>query len=99
MLEERVAALEGVTAALAVASGHAAEFLTFHTLLQPGDEFIAANKLYGWVDQPVQPLLQKLRLECAVCRCGKPADFERLLSPRTKAIFIESIATIPAGHH
>ena len=47
VLEERVAALEGGTAALAVASGHAAEFLVFHTLLQPGDEFIAAKKLSG----------------------------------------------------
>src|ERR1700734_224719 len=47
VLEERVAALEGGTAALAVASGHAAEFLVFHTLLQPGDEFVSANKLYG----------------------------------------------------
>src|SRR6201996_8095420 len=43
VLEERVAALEGGTAALAVASGHAAEFITFHTLMQPGDEMIAAN--------------------------------------------------------
>ncbi len=47
VLEERVAALEGGTAALAVASGHAAEHLVFHTLLEPGDEFIAAKKLYG----------------------------------------------------
>ena len=47
VLEERVAALEGGTAALAVASGHAAEFITFHTLMQPGDELIAATKLYG----------------------------------------------------
>ncbi|MFT7754942.1 UNVERIFIED_CONTAM: PLP-dependent transferase, partial [Salmonella enterica subsp. enterica serovar Enteritidis] len=47
VLEERVAALEGGTAALAVASGHAAQFLVFHTLMQPGDNFIASRKLYG----------------------------------------------------
>ena len=47
VLEERVAALEGGTAALAVASGHAAQVLVFHTLLEPGDEFIAARQLYG----------------------------------------------------
>ena len=47
VLEERVAALEGGTAALAVASGHAAEHLSFHTLLEPGDEFVASKKLYG----------------------------------------------------
>ena len=47
VLEERVAALEGGTAGLAVASGHAAQVLVFHTLLEPGDEFIAARQLYG----------------------------------------------------
>ncbi|MFM9862368.1 MAG: PLP-dependent transferase, partial [Micropepsaceae bacterium] len=47
VLEERVAALEGGTAALATASGHAAQLLVFQTLMQPGDEFIAAKQLYG----------------------------------------------------
>jgi O-acetylhomoserine (thiol)-lyase len=47
VLEERVAALEGGTAALAVASGHAAQLLVFHTIMSPGDNFIAANRLYG----------------------------------------------------
>src|SRR5450759_4944297 len=47
VLEERVAALEGGTAALSVASGHAAQVVAFHTLLKPGDEFIASKKLYG----------------------------------------------------
>ena len=47
VLEERVAALEGGTAAVAVASGHAAQVLAFHALLQPGDEFVAAQALYG----------------------------------------------------
>ncbi len=47
VLEERVATLEGGTAALAVASGHAAQHLVFHTLMEVGDEFIAAKQLYG----------------------------------------------------
>src|SRR5512138_1898998 len=47
VLEQRVAALEGGTAALAVASGHAAQALVFHTLMQPGDEFVAGQQLYG----------------------------------------------------
>ena len=47
VLEERVTALEGGSAALATASGHAAEFLTFHTLMEAGDNFIAARQLYG----------------------------------------------------
>jgi hypothetical protein len=47
VLESKIAALEGGTAALAVASGHAAQFIAFHTLMRPGDEFIAARQLYG----------------------------------------------------
>src|ERR1700732_601723 len=47
VLEERVAALEGGTAALAVASGHAAQVVALQQLLMPSDEFIAARKLYG----------------------------------------------------
>jgi len=47
VLEERVAALEGGTAGLAVASGHAAQVLVMHVLMKPGDEFVAAKKLYG----------------------------------------------------
>src|SRR5881396_128829 len=47
VLEQRVAALEGGTAALAVASGHAAQVIVFQQLLMPGDEIIAARKLYG----------------------------------------------------
>src|SRR5205823_12804914 len=47
VLESKVAALEGGTAALATASGHGAQLLVFHTLMQPGDEFVAARQLYG----------------------------------------------------
>src|ERR1700730_16522710 len=47
VLEERVAALEGVTAALSVSAGHAAQVVAIHVLMQPGDEFIAARQLYG----------------------------------------------------
>jgi O-acetylhomoserine (thiol)-lyase len=46
-LEGKVTALEGGTASLAVASGHAAQLLAFHTIMQPGDEFVAARQLYG----------------------------------------------------
>src|SRR5256884_8078605 len=47
VLEERVAALEGGTAGLAVASGHAAQVVALHCLMTPGDELVAAKKLYG----------------------------------------------------
>ncbi|MCH8858563.1 MAG: PLP-dependent transferase [Proteobacteria bacterium] len=47
VLEERIAALEGGTAGLAAASGHGAQLLIFHILMEPGAEFVSARQLYG----------------------------------------------------
>ena len=97
VLEERIAALEGGTAALAVASGHAAQLIVFHTLMQPGDDFIASKPALRRLDQPVQPLLQELRLAREVGRLRRPRRPSRRRSRRkTRAIFIESIAN-PGG--
>jgi O-acetylhomoserine (thiol)-lyase len=96
VLEERVAALEGGTAALALASGHAAEFLTFHALLQPGDEFIAARQLYGGSVNQFGNSYKSFGWNVVWADADDPASFERALSPKTKAIFIESIAN-PGG--
>jgi O-acetylhomoserine (thiol)-lyase len=63
VLEERVAALEGGTAALAVASGHAAQVLVFHTLMEPGDEFIASRRSSMAARSTSSTTLQELRLE------------------------------------
>ena len=96
VLEERVAALEGGTAALGVASGHAAEFLTFHCLLQPGDEFIAAKKLYGGSINQFNNAYKNFGWNVVWADSDDPASFEAALTERTKAIFIESIAN-PGG--
>lgn len=96
VLEERVAALEGGTAALAVASGHAAEFLTFHSLLQPGDEFIAARKLYGGSINQFNHSYKSFGWNVVWADSDDPSSFEKALSPKTKAIFVESIAN-PGG--
>jgi O-acetylhomoserine (thiol)-lyase len=96
VLEERVAALEGGTGALAVASGHAAEFLTMHALLQPGDEFISARKLYGGSINQFNHSYKNFNWNVVWAETDEPSTFEKALSPRTKAIFIESIAN-PGG--
>jgi O-acetylhomoserine (thiol)-lyase len=96
VLEERVAALEGGTAALAVASGHAAEFLTFHALMQPGDEFIAAKKLYGGSINQFNHAYKNFGWNVVWADSDEPASFEAAITPRTKAIFVESIAN-PGG--
>ncbi len=96
VLEERVAALEGGTAALAVASGHAAEFLVFHTLLQPGDEFIAAKKLYGGSINQFNHAYKNFGWNVVWADSDDPSSFEAAITPKTKAIFVESIAN-PGG--
>lgn len=96
VLEERVAALEGGTAALAVASGHAAQLLTFQTLLAPGDEFIAGNKLYGGSINQFNHAFKSFGWNVVWADTDDIASFERAVSPRTKAIFVESIAN-PGG--
>ena len=96
VLEGRVAALEGGTAALAVASGHAAEFLIFHTLLQPGDEFIASKKLYGGSINQFNHSYKNFDWRVKWADPDDLSTFEAAISPKTKAIFIESIAN-PGG--
>ena len=96
VLEGRVAALEGGTAALAVASGHAAQLLVFHTLLEPGDEFVAGRQLYGGSVNQFNHAFKKFDWHVAWADATDPASFERAITPKTRAIFCESIAN-PGG--
>ncbi len=96
VLEQRVAALEGGTAALAVASGHAAEFLTLHALMEPGDEFIAAKKLYGGSINQFTHSYKNFGWQVKWGDTEDPATFDAAVTDKTKAIFIESIAN-PGG--
>jgi O-acetylhomoserine (thiol)-lyase len=96
VLEERVAALEGGPAALAVASGHAAQVLVFHSLMQPGDEFVAGNKLYGGSINQFNHAFKNFDWRVKWADPDDLDSFRRALSDKTKAIFIESIAN-PGG--
>jgi O-acetylhomoserine (thiol)-lyase len=96
VLEERVAALEGGTAGLAVASGHAAQVLIFHCLMKPGDEFVASRKLYGGSINQFNHAFKNFGWNVTWADPDDIASFERAVSPKTKAIFIESIAN-PGG--
>jgi O-acetylhomoserine (thiol)-lyase len=96
VLEERIAALEGGTAALAVASGHAAQVVAFHTLMSPGDEFIAARQLYGGSINQFNHSFKSFGWNVKWADIDDISTFEKAVSPKTKAIFIESIAN-PGG--
>ena len=96
VLEERVAALEGGTAALALASGHAAQVITLHAMMTPGDEVVASNKLYGGSINQFTHSFKNFGWNVAWADTDDIGSFERAITDKTKAIFIESIAN-PGG--
>ncbi len=96
VLEERIAALEGGRAALCAASGHAAQFLTFFTLLSPGDEFVASRNLYGGSITQFGVSFKRLGWTCHFVDPTDPENFRAAITPKTKAIFIEVLAN-PGG--
>lgn len=79
VLEERVAALEGGTAALAVASGHAAQMIVFHTIMRPGENFIAARQLYGGSVNQFGHAFENFGWQVRWADAADPASFESQL--------------------
>ena len=96
VLEERVAALEGGTAGVAVASGHAAQHLVFHALMRPGEEFIAARQLYGGSINQFGQSFKTCGWTVKWADIDDIGTFKKAVTEKTKAIFIESIAN-PGG--
>ncbi|ODS00854.1 O-acetylhomoserine aminocarboxypropyltransferase [Methyloceanibacter methanicus] len=96
VLEERMAALEGGTAALAVASGHAAQAIVFHTLMEPGGEFVAARQLYGGSINQFGEASRSSDWHVQWADTTDAESFRAAVSPKTRAIFVESIAN-PGG--
>ncbi|MBS0473149.1 MAG: O-acetylhomoserine aminocarboxypropyltransferase [Proteobacteria bacterium] len=96
VLEERVAALEGGRAALAVGSGHAAQLIALHTLMGPGDNIVAARQLYGGSINQFSQGFAKFNWGVKWADTRDPESFRAQIDDRTKAVFIESIAN-PGG--
>ncbi len=96
VLEERIANLEGGRAGVCAASGHAAQFLTFFTLLEPGDEFVSSRNLYGGSLTQFGISFKRLGWTCHFVDPTDPENFRRALTPRCKAIFLEVLAN-PGG--
>ncbi|HER09832.1 MAG TPA: O-acetylhomoserine aminocarboxypropyltransferase/cysteine synthase [Bacteroides sp.] len=91
VFEQRIAALEGGVAALAVASGHAAQFLVFNTLLQQGDNIVSSPFLYGGTHNQFRVTFRGHGWEARFADSLTPGDFEKLIDERTRAIFLETI--------
>lgn len=96
VLEERLATLENGKGAVATASGHAAQFITFFTLMEPGDEFIASKNLYGGSITQFGISFKKLGWNCKFVDPSNPKNFTKAISKKTKAIFLEVLAN-PGG--
>ncbi len=91
VFERRVAAIEGGTGALAVASGQAAETLALLTVTQVGDEIVAANNLYGGTYQLLHYTFPKLGRTTKFVDSQKPGEFKKAITPKTRAIYAETI--------
>lgn len=95
-LEKKIAALEGGVAALGVASGHAAQLITFHTLMEPGCNIVAARKLYGGSLNQLGEAFRKFAWEVKFVDADDPANVAAACDDKTRAVFIESLAN-PGG--
>lgn len=96
VLEERVAALENGRAAVASASGHAAQFLTAATLLEAGDEFIASRNLYGGSVTQFGVSFKKFGWTCHFVDMTEPQNVRDAMNDKVKFIFCEGLAN-PGG--
>ncbi|MCL4436803.1 MAG: O-acetylhomoserine aminocarboxypropyltransferase/cysteine synthase [Thaumarchaeota archaeon] len=91
VFEKRVAALEGGTGALAVASGQAAETLALLAITQVGDEIVSANNLYGGTYQLFHYTFPKLGRKVKFVDSTKPNEFRKAITGRTRAVYAETI--------
>jgi O-acetylhomoserine (thiol)-lyase len=91
VFEKRIAAIEGGTGALAVASGQAAETYALLAITQLGDEIVSANNLYGGTYQLFHYTFPKLGRNVKFVDSQKPSEFKKAITPKTRAIYAETI--------
>jgi O-acetylhomoserine/O-acetylserine sulfhydrylase len=91
VFEKRMAALEGGVAALATSSGHAAQFIALTNILQAGDNIVSTSYLYGGTYNQFKVQFKRLGFYVRFVEGDNPADYEKLIDDRTKAIYIETI--------
>ena len=91
VFEKRIAALEGGAAALAVASGQAAQFLALTNILQAGDNFVTTSFLYGGTYNQFKVQFKRIGIEARFAKKESVEEFEKLIDSRTRAIYLETI--------
>ncbi|AKD03824.1 O-acetylhomoserine aminocarboxypropyltransferase/cysteine synthase [Pontibacter korlensis] len=91
VFEKRIAALEGGVAAVAVASGQAAQFLALNNILSAGENFISTSYLYGGTYNQFKVSFKRLGVEARFAESDNVASYEKLIDDKTKAIYVETI--------
>jgi O-acetylhomoserine (thiol)-lyase len=91
VFEKRVAALEGGVASLAVASGHAAQFIALTTIMRKGDNFICSPFLYGGSHNQFRVTFANFGIDARFAKDLDPGSFEKLIDGNTRAIYVETI--------
>jgi O-acetylhomoserine (thiol)-lyase len=97
VLEERVASLENGVAALAMASGQAAQFIALSSLLESGDHFVAASTLYGGTYTQFEVSFRKFGYDVTFVEPDDPENFRKAIRPNTKCLYGETISN-PRGN-
>ncbi len=91
VFEKRMAALEGGVAALAVASGQAAQFIALNNILGVGDNFVTTANLYGGTYNQFKVQFKRIGVDARFTAGEKASDYEALIDANTKAIYVETI--------
>src|SRR5450759_1147888 len=91
VFEQRIAALEGGVASLAVSSGHAAQFIALTTILRKGENFVTSPFLYGGTHNQFKVTFANFGIDARFSKDLNPASFEKLIDKNTKAIYVETI--------
>jgi len=97
VLEQRIASLQGGAAALALASGQAAQFLTLTSLLETGDHIVSASTLYGGTYTQFDVSLRRMGYDVTFVEPDDPENFRKAITPRTRVIYGETISN-PRGN-
>ncbi|WP_231459740.1 O-acetylhomoserine aminocarboxypropyltransferase/cysteine synthase family protein [Pedobacter sp. Leaf132] len=91
VFEKRIAALEGGVAALAVASGQAAQFIALHNILEAGDSIVSSSHIYGGTYNQFKVSFKRLGIHVDFANPDVPEEFEERITEKTKAIYLETI--------
>ncbi|NGM63956.1 O-acetylhomoserine aminocarboxypropyltransferase/cysteine synthase family protein [Sphingobacterium sp. SGR-19] len=89
--EKRIAALEGGVAAVAVASGMAAQFIALTNIIESGENFVTGSDLYGGTYNQFKVSFKRLGIEARFAEGSTAENMESLIDEKTKALYVETI--------